>query len=504
MHKFSMPHWRTLITDTEDLHFLQEVLLMSDKSENGAAGSPRPSRRRRRVVLDSDDEEAADIPNIATSVFDQGDKGGADSTNVTTPELEFRDLIQPQPQSQSSELTAIQTVRNIASNDQVATSTLSMNPMGNNKAFTPLLTVPLLDRSTVPNVLIQIMYGNASFNLARESNIELPECLRLRYALQAVINPKTHAIISKMCGLAVDVCNQVEVYVDGIDRRFEQVFNLMDQSLPAHPVKSHGEMDTASDRHDGRGINDEIGIVSDYQGGTDTKEAPEKLLQVDQLSPTGVRPPNTGTNLKNSVKGLISNDSVTRNGPEPEFNFLWLTDIGVYNYESWLRREQKKLRKAIQTLECFIANHGLEPHQVTAATKRAILLAENDDEEDDAGTLQAEAFPKMSTNDFVVMECADEYGKWYSEQLLEFIYTAVDWTLERYDFATMLEDINTWTIGRTEIWTKTAEYGLQAHDADAELRAVLGEGLVYVIENGLVEGPLIASKFVGGGKGGLQ
>jgi hypothetical protein len=55
-----------------------------------------------------------------------------------------------------------------------------------NKVVIPFLSVPLLDISTIPGGLIQIMYGNTSFEVARESNIELPDCLRLQYAFQAV------------------------------------------------------------------------------------------------------------------------------------------------------------------------------------------------------------------------------------------------------------------------------------------------------------------------------
>ena len=60
------------------------------------------------------------------------------------------------------------------------------------------------------------MYGNTSFGVARESNIELPDCLRLQYAFQAVIGPETYGVLSEICNLATNECNQVQLCFAGI------------------------------------------------------------------------------------------------------------------------------------------------------------------------------------------------------------------------------------------------------------------------------------------------
>jgi hypothetical protein len=93
-----------------------------------------------------------------------------------------------------------------------------------------------------------------------------------------------------------------------------------------------------------------------------------------------------------------------------------------------------------------------------------------------------------TNHDFMTKQCAHEYGKWCSEELLEFIYTNIDWTLQQHDFATIIDDTVTWTIGRIKIWTKTMEFVFGGPDAYGEVRASLGEELIYVIENGLVKG----------------
>ena len=85
---------------------------------------------------------------------------------------------------------------------------------------------------------------------------------------------------------------------------------------------------------------------------------------------------------------------------------------------------------------------------------------------------------KYARYDFITKQCAHEYGKWYSEELLEFIHTNIDWTLQQHDFATMLDDIITWATGRIEIWTKTMEYIIGVPGAYGEVRASLGKGLV--------------------------
>lgn len=84
-----------------------------------------------------------------------------------------------------------------------------------NKVVIPFLSVPLLDISTILGGLIQIMYGNTSFEVARESNIELPGCLRLQYAFQAVISPETYGVLSEICNLAMNECNQVQLCFSG-------------------------------------------------------------------------------------------------------------------------------------------------------------------------------------------------------------------------------------------------------------------------------------------------
>jgi hypothetical protein len=55
------------------------------------------------------------------------------------------------------------------------------------------------------------MYGNTSFEVARESNIELPDCLRLQYAFQAVISPETYGVLSEICNLVTNECSQVQL-----------------------------------------------------------------------------------------------------------------------------------------------------------------------------------------------------------------------------------------------------------------------------------------------------
>jgi hypothetical protein len=284
----------------------------------------------------------------------------------------------------------------------------------------------------------------------------------------------------------------VEVYFDGIDNRFEQVFDLMDQSPPTQHISLNGETRAASGRHDKKGTHHEIGTVSDRESDIDPGTASERLLRSDSMFPAGKRPPVMTFNSKNPCRSLAGKISTNNQRSEPDVNFLWLMDFGVSSYESWLRREQNKLKKSILRLESFIANHGLEPHQVTATTSRAIQLSESNVERIDVGSHEADELPRTSENDVVTMECAREYSKWYSEQLLEFIYTAINWTQQRYDFATMLDDINTCTIGRIEIWTKSTKYASWGPDAEREVVTVLGEGLVYVIENGLEEGPLLA------------
>ena len=87
--------------------------------------------------------------------------------------------------------------------------------MDQSKVVIPFLNVPLLDISTIPGGLIQIMYGNTSFEVARESNIELPDCLRLQYAFQAVISPETYGVLSEICNLATNECNQVQLCFSG-------------------------------------------------------------------------------------------------------------------------------------------------------------------------------------------------------------------------------------------------------------------------------------------------
>ena len=80
--------------------------------------------------------------------------------------------------------------------------------------------------------------------------------------------------------------------------------------------------------------------------------------------------------------------------------------------------------------------------------------------------------------DFVTKQCAHEYGKWYSEELLEFVRTNINWTLQQHDFATMLDDMITWKTRRIEIWIKTMEYVVGGPDAYGEVRASLGKGLI--------------------------
>jgi hypothetical protein len=198
-----------------------------------------------------------------------------------------------------------------------------------------------------------MMYGNARFDLAHESNVELLECLRLRYSFQAAINPKAHAILSKICTLGVDVCNQMEVYFDGIDSRFEQLFDLLDQSLPTQHVSLSGETGVPLDRHDKKGNQYEISTIPDREGHVDPGKAPERLLRSDCMFPA---PPVMAFHSKNPSRSLASETNNER--PEPDVNFLWLMDFGMSSYESWRRREQNKLKKAILTLESFITNHG--------------------------------------------------------------------------------------------------------------------------------------------------
>ena len=92
----------------------------------------------------------------------------------------------------------------------------------------------------------------------------------------------------------------------------------------------------------------------------------------------------------------------------------------VSNYENWLRREQNKLKKAIEALKRFVAENGLDLRQIIVA---------------DTST-------DTSENGSVTMEFARGYGKWYCEQLLKFISIATDWTLQRHEFAATLEDMN--------------------------------------------------------------
>jgi hypothetical protein len=179
-------------------------------------------------------------------------------------------------------------------------------------------------------------------------------------------------------------------------------------------------------------------------------------------------------------------------------------DFGVSKYESWLCQQLNKLKKLILMLESFIASHGLKPHQVTAATKRTNRISESDVDRNDVGSYEADELARASKNDFVTIECACAYGKWYSEQLLEFIYTAINWTLQQYDFATMLDDINNCTMGRIETWTKRTEYVSWGPAPERKVATVLGEELVYVIEDGLIEGPLLASRFVRDNEGGMK
>lgn len=68
----------------------------------------------------------------------------------------------------------------------------------------------------------------------------------------------------------------------------------------------------------------------------------------------------------------------------------------------------------------------------------------------------------------------------------------------------MLEDINTFAIGRIEIWTKSTEHFIGVLNAGREVATVLSEGLVYVVENGLAEGPLLASGFVRESAGSME
>jgi hypothetical protein len=126
---------------------------MADKTDKDATGSLRPGRRTRRVILDSDDEDAADSPNITSSVYNECNRGSADSTNVTA-ELESHGLIQTQLQNDSSEVISTKTNQNKPKNKQVASSTLTMQGMDNNRAMTSFLRVPLLNRSTIPEVLV--------------------------------------------------------------------------------------------------------------------------------------------------------------------------------------------------------------------------------------------------------------------------------------------------------------------------------------------------------------
>jgi len=127
---------------------------------------------------------------------------------------ERRELLRPQPRSDSA----------TQNNKDKAKKHTATNTPGDpikyrtdqNKIVIPFLTLPLLHISTIPGGLIQITYGNTSFEVARESGVELPDCLRLQYAFQAVISPETYGVLSEICNLATNECNQVQLCLAGI------------------------------------------------------------------------------------------------------------------------------------------------------------------------------------------------------------------------------------------------------------------------------------------------
>ena len=49
---------------------------------------------------------------------------------------------------------------------------------------------PCEGSTTIPGSLIQIRYGNTSFEVAREGNIKLPDCLRLQCAFPSRRQPR--------------------------------------------------------------------------------------------------------------------------------------------------------------------------------------------------------------------------------------------------------------------------------------------------------------------------
>lgn len=200
--------------------------MMGDQAKSDV--SPRLSKRRRRIAFDSNVDGATDSTNIATSgpklQEDNGnhindtdvaatDADGDDERLLiaTAAEIVRRELLGPQPRSDS----ATQNNKDKAKK-HTATTTLRdpiKHRTDQSKAVIPFLSVPLLD---ISSGLIQIMYGNTSFEVARGNNIELPDCLCLQYAFQAVASPEAYGVLSEICNLATNECNQVQLCFAGI------------------------------------------------------------------------------------------------------------------------------------------------------------------------------------------------------------------------------------------------------------------------------------------------
>lgn len=100
----------------------------------------------------------------------------------------------------------------------------------------------------------------------------------------------------------------------------------------------------------------------------------------------------------------------------------------------------------------------------------------------------------LRKNIFKTLECAQEYAKWYKDQFEPFLFNAMSWPLLRWDFATILDEIAERTAGRVEIWLR--HKGDTAHEDSDGIGLNSGDELLYVIEEGKVEGPLMQSSFI--------
>lgn len=234
MNHFSLHDWDAMIEDGEDLASLYKIF-----NVNLSDAKPTHSKTRHGVV---DEKNLGAIDHRITVL----DEAGAN-------------------QASKSEVTTVTTKRaghggaNSMKDLQAKARAINETKFDSERVVTPFLKVALVDRSTLPDVMIQILHTNSNFGPAWKGNIELPLFLRLPISFQAVINPAVHATLMEICNLTIHVCKQAQDYFDVIDQRYEEVFDLelsklversfesSNSGLPHSIHAAQTEMETADD-----------------------------------------------------------------------------------------------------------------------------------------------------------------------------------------------------------------------------------------------------------------